>query len=60
MLGTIYRQHTERVLVLKQKQGNLYLKKKRLIISSIEKKKRELLTSADQLTRVILDGLNNE
>ncbi|CAF3798476.1 unnamed protein product [Rotaria sordida] len=45
MLSNIYRQHTEYVSVLKQKQ---------------EKKKKELLTSTEQLTRHVLDGLNND
>ncbi|CAF1033228.1 unnamed protein product [Rotaria magnacalcarata] len=45
MLSNIYRQHTEHTSVLKQKQ---------------EKKKRELLTSGEQLTRRVLDGLNDE
>jgi len=45
MLSNIYRQHTERVAVLKQKQ---------------EKKKKDLLTSADQLTRLVLDRLNDD
>jgi len=62
MLSTIYRQHTERVTVLKQKQGSLYLRNYLILflISSIEKKKKELLTSAEQLTRLVLDGLNDE
>jgi len=62
MLSTIYRQHTERVTVLKQKQGSFYLRNYLILflISSIEKKKKELLTSAEQLTRLVLDGLNDE
>ncbi|UJR24753.1 hypothetical protein I4U23_006127 [Adineta vaga] len=45
MLSNIYRHHTERVSSLKHKQ---------------EKKKKELLLSIDQLTRHILDRLNND
>ncbi|CAF1442908.1 unnamed protein product [Adineta steineri] len=45
MLSNIYRQHTERITFLKQKQ---------------EKKKKELLSSVDHLTYVVLDGLNDE
>jgi hypothetical protein len=62
MLSTIYRQHTERVTVLKQKQGSFYLRNYLIVflISSKEKKKKELLTSAEQLTRLVLDGLNDE
>ncbi|CAF2160290.1 unnamed protein product [Rotaria magnacalcarata] len=45
MLSNIYRQHTEHTSVLKQKQ---------------EKKKKELLSSAEQLTRLVLDGLNDD
>ncbi|CAF1116490.1 unnamed protein product [Adineta ricciae] len=45
MLSNIYRHHTERVSTLKQRQ---------------EKKKKELLASIDQLTRHVLDRLNDE
>ncbi|UJR24018.1 hypothetical protein I4U23_026983 [Adineta vaga] len=45
MLSNIYRQHNERVIILKQKQ---------------EKKKKDLLISADRLTRLVLDELNND
>ncbi|CAF1170341.1 unnamed protein product [Adineta steineri] len=45
MLSNIYRQHTQHVADLKQKQ---------------EKKKKELLTSAEQLTRLVLDELNDD
>ncbi|CAF1407623.1 unnamed protein product [Adineta steineri] len=45
MLSNIYRQHTERITFLKQKQ---------------DKKKKELLSSVDHLTYVVLDGLNDE
>jgi hypothetical protein len=62
MLSNIYRQHTERVTVLKQKQGSFHFLNYfiLLIIYLIEKKKKELLTSSEQLTRLVLDGLNNE
>ncbi|CAF1310602.1 unnamed protein product [Adineta ricciae] len=45
MLSNIYRHHTERISTLKQRQ---------------EKKKKELLASIDQLTRHVLDRLNDE
>ncbi len=62
MLSTIYRQHAERVTVLKQKQGSFYLRNYLILflISSIEKKKKEFLTSSEQLTRLVLDGFNDE
>ena len=62
MLSTIYRQHTERVTVLKQKQGSFHSINDLMVsaLSSTEKKKKELLASADQLTRIVVDELNNE
>lgn len=62
MLGTIYRQHTEHAAALKQKQGHFHLRIHSMIvlISLIEKKKKELLTASDQFTRLVLDGLNSE
>ncbi len=62
MLSTIYRQHTEHVTVLKQKQGSFYFINYLILflISSIEKKKKEFLTSSEKLTRLVLDGLNDE
>lgn len=64
MLSNIYRQHTERVSLLKQKQGSPLSKRIFCLHSSsifdLEKKKKDLLISADQFTRVVLNGLNDE
>jgi hypothetical protein len=63
MLSNIYREHIERVSYLKQKQGylNNFLSKFRNSFDwLIEKKKKELLSSVDQLTHAILDRLNDE
>jgi hypothetical protein len=60
MLSSIYRQHVERATVSKQKQGTIDFILFLIICFFLEKKKKELLTSAEQLTRLVLDGLNNE
>ena len=61
MLSNIYRQHTERSSFLKQKQGESFLNNIVFLHDEfVEKRKKELLFSVDQLTRLVLDRLNDE